>query len=198
MKVSVERRMPLLLLIILWVIGIGAIGALLVICFGEKSWFPALAYLVAASAIAGGGCIAYRQLRVIQGTERASVLTSLDTAWMGAVLETSRVKILELRSAFEDIKDDRQRKTCIKNRLRYLKQNDHKNYRKIVAMVCFFETIGYFSKVGYILPNDARELYGPAIRSYDEIFREHIIELQAEDSEIYANFIWLADTMKLK
>ena len=65
-------------------------------------------------------------------------------------------------------------------------------------MVGFFETIGYFSRVGYILPNDALELYGPAIRNYDNVFRGHIAVLQKDDREIYVNFLWLADKAKLK
>jgi len=193
-----EKNIPLWALIVASLIIISLIGLFLILLFGEKVWVSTLGYLVAASTIAIAGCVAYHHLRIIQGTERASVLTNLDTSWASLELESSRVSILELKSEFKDIKDTIKRKKCIKDKLRELQENNHKRYREIVAMVCFFETVGYFSKVGYILPNDALELYGPAIRNYDDVFRGHIAELQKQDREIYVNFLWLANKAKLK
>ncbi len=192
--------MSLGLLIVICLFSISLIGFLLILIFGEKAWVSTLGYLVAASTIAIAGCVAYHHLRVIQGTERASVLTSLDASWAGSELEKSRVSILELKREFKDVEDITERKTHIKDKLRELQESDIKLYRELVAMVCFFETIGYFSRVGYILPEDALELYGPAIRNYDDVFREYILELQTEDEdkEIYANFLWLANEAKLK
>jgi len=197
MKVQ-EKNISLWVLIVACLIIISLIGLFLILCFGEEAWVSTLGYLVAALTIAIGGCVAYHHLRIIQGTERASVLTNLDTSWAGSELESSRVSILKLKSEFKDIKGIKKRNKCIRDKLRELQENNHKRYREIVAMVCFFETVGYFSKVGYILPNDAIELYGPAIRNYDDVFRGHIEELQKQDREIYVNFLWLADKAKLK
>lgn len=187
-------------LIVACIIAIGLIGFLLILLWGDKSWFFALVYLIVASAIAGGGCVAYHHLRIIQGTERAEVLTSLDCSWMSNELEESRISLLKFQKEFETIEDTTKRETYIKDKLREIRNSDEVQYRNLVAMINFYETIGYFSRVGYILPNDALELYGPGIRDNDKAFRSHILELQEEkgDKELYANFLWLANNAKLK
>ncbi len=179
---------------------IALIGFLLILIFGDEPWVSTLGYLVVGSTIAIGGCVAYHHLRIMQRTERASVLTSLDCSWMSNELENSRVAFLKFKKEFETIEGTRKRKTYIKNKLREIRNSDEVRYRKLVAMVGFFETIGYFGRVGYILPNDALELYGPSIRENDEVFRGHILGMHKEkkDKEIYANFLWLADKAKLK
>ena len=118
---------------------------------------------------------------------------------MGEEMEQSRVSILDLKRKFADIEDIADRKTHIKDRLIEIQTSNLVLYRQLVAVICFFETIGYFSRVGYILPKDAIELYGPAIRTYDDVFREYILALQTTDNdkEIYANFLWLANKAKL-
>jgi hypothetical protein len=180
-----KKNIPLWLLIVICMAIIALVGFLLIRFFGDEPWVTTLGYLVAASAIAIGGCVAYHQLRIIQRTERASVLTNLDCSWMGTELEKSRIAFLKLKNEFK---------------LREIRDKDQVEYRQLVGMINFFETIGYFSRVGYISPNDAIELYGPAIRDNDETFRSHILELQDEykDKEVYANFLWIADIAKQK
>jgi len=190
-------RLPLWLQIILCPIGIGLIGFLLVICFG-KSWFPSLAYLVAATAIAVGVCVAYHHLRIIQGIEKAHVLTHLDACWAYTELAKSRAEILKFRNELESTQGSREWHDEIKNKLRSCKTNKYDTYKQLINMVDFYETLGYFSKVRYISTTDALELYAPSIKDYDEIFRSHILELQQEkqDLSLYENFIWLADELK--
>lgn len=193
-----KKDLPLWLLIIVCLISIGLIGFLLIINFGEENWVSALGYLVAASTIAIGGCVAYRHLRFIQGTERAHVLTNLDTCWAGAELSLSRTKFLKFRSGLKSVQGSEKWREEITNKLKTYKKNRHTLYIELFNMVDFFETLGYFSKVGYILPYDAVELYGPAIRDYDEAFHQYILERQEdeEDKSIYENFIWLANKSK--
>lgn len=196
--VEKQKCISLRRLILICLIGIAILSILLLVFAGDKSWLPAVAYLIAAAAIATGGCIAYHNLRIIQGTERAAVLTNLDICWTGPVLEDSRVKFLRLKNRVEKIEDENERGRLVKELLLSYKKNRLKEYRALIGMVNFFETIGYFSRVGYILPDDAIELYGPAIRNNDKMFRSHILELQEEtnDKSIYNNFIWLADKAK--
>jgi len=189
------KHPPLWLLIILCLISIGLIGYLLVILFGDKSWFTALAYLIAASAIASGGCVAYHHLRILQGTERAAVLTSLDACWSDAQLANSRNEFLKFLNRLRSKKDSPEWQQEILSKLNTYKKDRPILYRKLVAMLDFYETVGYFSKVQYILPNDALQLYGPSIKEYDKIFHNFIIKYQEaeKDDSIYENFIWLAN-----
>ena len=190
----------------IWTMILLFVGIIWVIYFSfmkflsDEPSLNSLAYLLAASAIAVGGCVAYHHLRIIQGTERASVLTNLDTVWMSSELENTRVSLLKFQKEFKAIEDDEKREVYIKNKLRKTRRSNQKRYRELIAMVGFFETIGYFSRVRYILPIDAIELYGPAIRDNDEAFHGHIVELRndSKDEELYANFLWLADKAKLK
>jgi hypothetical protein len=195
-----KKNIPLWLLIVICMAIIALVGFLLIRFFGDEPWVTTLGYLVAASAIAIGGCVAYHQLRIIQRTERASVLTNLDCSWMGTELEKSRIAFLKLKNEFKNISNQGKRKANINDKLREIRDKDQVEYRQLVGMINFFETIGYFSRVGYISPNDAIELYGPAIRDNDETFRSHILELQDEykDKEVYANFLWIADIAKQK
>lgn len=199
MKVSV-KRLPLWLLIILCVISIGVIGILLVIFLGDKSWFPALAYLVAASAIAGGGCVAYHHLNILQDIERAHILTHLDTCWADVELAKSRVELLKFQNELKSARGSSEWYEEIKNKLRTYRVNKYDIYKRLIIMLDFYETLGYFSKVRYILVRDALELYGPSIREYDEIFRGYIVEWQGknQDPELYEYFIWLADELRGK
>ena len=86
----------------------------------------------------------------------------------------------------------------MRKKLKTLKKDKYDIYRTLVSMLDFYETIGYFSKVQYILPRDAIELYGPSIKDYDKVFREHILERQKteEDQWIFDNFLWLANEIK--
>lgn len=195
-----QKCLPLWLLIFLCIIAVSLLSVLLIVFLGHKSWFPALAYLIVAAAITVGGCIAYHHLTIIRGTERAAVLTNLDVAWMGSELEKSRTAFLKFKNDFKKINGSRKREAFIKRKLRTYQKSEHETYRQLMGMVAFFETLGYFSRVGYILPEDALELYGPSIKQNDEAFRSHILELQLKekDDSIYSNFIWLANELKLK
>ena len=171
------------------------IGLLLIVLFGGENWISAAAYLLAASAIAGGGCVAYDHLRIIRGTERASVLADLDSSWVSSELQSSRIAYLEFTSKIPAFRSSKKRNKYIEDELRYYRENEHQTYRNLLLMVDFLETVGYFCKVGYILSIDAVELYGPSISKNNETFRAHILGLQKEsnDDSIYSNFIWLAN-----
>lgn len=199
-KKAREIHLPLGLMIILCIIGIGLIGLLLVVFWGDKSWFSALAYLVAASVLAAGVCVAYHHLATLQGIERAHILTHLDTCWADTELAKSRAELLKFRNELKNAQDSPEWHEEIKTELRTCKANEYGVYKRLTIMLDFYETLGYFSKVRYIEIQDALELYGPSIRDYDEIFREHILEWQGEkqDSALYENFIWLADELRKK
>jgi len=170
----------------------------MILFVGDKAWFPTAAYFLGVVVVAVGGCIAYHHLHTTQGTQRAAVLTSLDAAWMGSQLEKSRTAYLKFKNEFQKIEGIPDRETFIKDRMQIFKVDEHQYYRELMGMVNFFETLGYFSKVGYILYEDAIELYGPAIRENDATFRDHILKLQeeAQDKSIFSNFIWLADKLE--
>jgi len=189
-------RLPLWLQIILCPIGIGLIGFLLVICFG-KSWFPSLAYLVAATAIVVGVCIAYHHLRIIQGTERATVLTSLDNCWYGP-LAVARSEFLKFRNSLRNSRDSTDSQQEIIDKLKTMRKDDPDTYRNLFNMLDFYETLGYFSRVKYILTRDVIQVYGPNIKDYDKIFHEYILGFQKaeEDTSIYENFLWLAGELE--
>jgi len=189
------KHPPLWLLIILCLITIGLVGYLLVIFFGDRSWFTALAYLIAASAIASGGCVAYHHLRILQGTERAAVLARLDACWLDNELASSRREFLKFIRGLKSKKDSPKLQREIITKLAAYRENRPNLYRKLVAMLDFYETVGYFSRVQYILPRDARQLYESSIKQYDKYFREFIAYFQKDqkDDAIYENFIWLAD-----
>jgi len=193
-----EKPIQLWLLITLCLIIIGSIGYVLIRFFGEQTWCSSLAYLVVASAIASGGCIAYHHLRIIQGTERASVLTNLDACWSDVQLANSRSEFLRFSNELENVKDSPEWQTEVLNKLKSYKIKHPDIYRKLVSMLDFYETLGYFCRVHYILPSDALELYGPSIKEYDKLFRGYILEFQEaeQDKAIYENFIWLADELR--
>ncbi len=195
-----EIHLPLWLMIILTIIGIGSIGFLLVVLFGGERWFPALAYLVAASAIAAGGCIAYHHLTILQGIERAHILTHLDTCWSNTELAKSREELLKFRNELNNVPGSTEWYEEIKNKLQTYKVSKYDIFKRLTIMLDFYETLGYFSKVGYILIRDTLELYGSSIRDYDEIFYQYISVWQVEkkDIELYENFIWLANELRKK
>jgi len=194
------KSLPLWLLIALSIIFIVLIGFLLVVLFGDQTWFSALAYLVAASAIAAGGCVAYHHLAILQGIERAHILTHLDTCWADAELAKSREELLKFRNELINVQGSPEWHEEIKNKLQTYKVDKYDVYKRLTIMLDFYETLGYFSKVRYILIRDTLELYGPSIRDYDEIFREYISVWQDEkqDSELYEKFIWLANELRKK
>lgn len=196
MKIQ-EKILPLWILIVACLIIISLIGLFLILCFGEKAWVSALGYLVAASTIAIGGCVAYRHLRIIQGTERAEVLTSLDNCWYG-YLADARSEFLKFRNSLERSKDSKEYQQEIIDKLQSMRKNAPKKYRTLVGMLDFYETLGYFSRVQYILSSDVIQLYGPNIKDYEIIFREYILELQKteKDPSIYEHFLWLTDELK--
>jgi len=191
------KHIPLLVLIIICLIVISLIGYLLVEFFGGKSWFSALAYLVAAATIAVGGCVAYRHLRIIQGTERAAVMASLDNCWYGHLAD-SRSEFLKFRNSLESPKDSAEYQWEILDKLQAMRKDNPDMYRSLVGMLDFYETVGYFSKVQYILPKDVIQFYGPNIRDYTRIFFEYILNLQETegDTSIYENFLWLTDELE--
>lgn len=196
---SQRKGVPLGLLMVICLVIIGLIGLLIILIFGEKPWVSTLGYLVAASTIAVGGCVAYRHLRVIQGTERAAVLSSLDNCWYG-YLATARSEFLKFRNSLAGSKDSIEYQQEIIEKLQAMRKDDADAYRTLVSMLDFYEALGYFSRVQYVLPRDAIQLYGPSIRDYARIFREYILKFQEEeeDPSIYENFLWLADELKKK
>ncbi|MFC1980343.1 hypothetical protein ACFLVS_05835 [Chloroflexota bacterium] len=196
MKVK-GKRLPLGWLIVLCIAGIVIIGTLLVVFLGDKSWFNALAYLVAASAIAGGSCVAYHHLRTIQGTERATVLTSLDNCWYGS-LAVARSEFHKFKNSLVNSKDSTSAQQEIIDKLKTMREDDPDTYRNLFNMLDFYETLGYFSRVKYILTKDVIQVYGPNIRDYDEIFHEYILGFQdaEKDTSIYENFLWLTDKLE--
>ena len=191
------KHLPLWLMITICVIIISGISILLIKLFGDKSWFPALASLIVVSAIAAAGCVAYHQLRVIQGTERAAVLSSLDNCWYG-YLADSRSEFLKFKNSLKSASDSPEYRQEIIGKLKTMKKDSPDTYRKLVGMLDFYEALGYFSSVEYILPRDVIQLYGPSINEYDKMFREYILEYQRTDQDpsIYENFIWLTNELK--
>jgi len=191
------RRVPLGLLIVICLVIIGLIGFLIILIFGEKTWVSTLGYLVAASTIAVGGCVAYRHLRVIQGTERAAVLASLDNCWYGHLAD-SRSEFLKFKNSLKSPSDSPEYGQEIIAKLKTMREDNPDTYRSLAGMLDFYETLGYFSRVEYILPRDVIQLYGPSINEYDKMFREYILEYQRieKDPSIYENFIWLTDELK--
>ena len=191
------KDIPLWLLIVACLISISLIGFLLILIFGEKTWVSTLGYLVAALTIAIGGCVAYHHLRIIQGTERAEVLTSLDNCWYGH-LATARSEFLKFRNSLKSSKDSTEYQQEIIDKLKTMRKDDPDTYRNLVGMLDFYETLGYFSRVHYILPRDVIQLYGPNIKDYERIFHEYILKFQEEEEDlsIYENFLWLTDELK--
>lgn len=191
------KGIPLWLLMVACLIIISLIGFVLILIFGEKPWVSTLGYLVAALTIAIGGCVAYHHLRIIQGTERAEVLTSLDNCWYGHLAD-ARSEFLKFRNSLESPKDSTEYQQEIIDKLQTMRKDEPDKYRSLVGMLDFYETLGYFSRVRYILPRDVIQLYGPNIKDYDKIFREYILEFQKieEDPSIYENFLWLTDELK--
>ena len=195
-----EKIIPLWILIVACLIIISLIGLFLILLFGEQTWVSTLGYLVAAATIAIGGCVAYHHLAILQGIERAHILTHLDTCWADTELAKSREELLKFWNELESVKGSPEWHKEIKKKLQTYKEDKYEVFKRLTIMLDFYETLGYFSKVGYILIRDTLKLYGPSIREYEEIFREHIGVRQDEkqDSELYENFIWLADEMKKK
>lgn len=194
-----EKIIPLWVLIVACLIIISLIGLFLILCFGEKAWVSTLGYLVASSTIAIGGCVAYHRLRIIQGTERAKVLASLDDCWYGH-LANARSEFLKFRNSLESSKDSTEYQQEIIEKLQAMRKDDADTYRTLIGMLDFYEALGYFSRVKYILPRDVIQLYGPNIKDYERIFREYILKFQKteEDPSIYENFLWLTDELKKK
>lgn len=159
-----QRYLPLWSLILICVVVIALIGGLLLVFFGSERWFPALAYLVAASAIAAGGCVAYRHLTTLQGIERAHVLTHLDTCWSDVELANSRTEFLKFMNELCNTKDTPEWHYEIAGKLRTLKKDKYDMYKKLVSMLDFYETVGYFSRVHYILPNNHRTVWAKCQR----------------------------------
>jgi uncharacterized membrane protein YeiB len=191
------RRLPLWGTILTCFAVISLIGFLLAKFACDEKWFPITSYLVVAAVLAVAGCIAYHQLTTIQGTQRASVLTSLDNIWMGYDMQECRIAFLDFEDRIESEKGNRKYETFVKEALENMRTKDKNNYRKLTRMLEFFEGVGYFCKVNYILLGDAEGLYGPAIRTNSKVFRPHIAELQqkANDTSIYDNFLWLSDKL---
>jgi len=189
---------PLWLLMAICPFIIGLIGAPLIIFAGDCNWVGTVGYLVAATAILIGGCVAWHHLRIIQGTEKATVLTNLDASWVGAELSLSRTEFLKFRKGLKSAQGSTEWQEEIANKLETYRKHRHTLYVQLFNMADFLETLGYFSKVGYILPDDAVELYGPAIRDYDEAFNQYILKRQEDegDKSIYENFIWLSNKAK--
>ena len=124
----------------------------------------------------------------------------MDTCWADTELAKSREELLKFRNELKNDQGSPKWHEEIKNKLQTYKVDNYDVYKRLTIMLDFYETLGYFSKVRYILISDTLELYGPSIRDYDEIFREHILVWQDEkqDPELYENFIWLADELKKK
>jgi len=196
MKVN-SGIIPLWVLIVVCLIIISLIGLFLILCFGEEAWVSTLGYLVAALTIAIGGCVAYHHLKIIQGTERAEVLTSLDNCWYGNLAD-SRSEFIKFRNSLESSKDSTEYQQEIIDKLETMRKHDPDRYRTLVGMLDFYETLGYFSRVQYILPRDVIQLYGPNIKDYDRIFHEYILKFQEaeENPSIYEHFLWLTDELK--
>ena len=191
------KIIPLWVLIIICLIIIGLIGLFLILLFGEKAWVSTLGYLVAAATIAVGGCVAYHHLRIIQGTERAEVLASLDSCWYGH-LAGSRSEFLKFRNSLKSRKNSKKYQQEIIRRLQAMRKREPDTYRSLVGMLDFYETLGYFSSVQYILSRDVVQLYGPNIKDYERVFRKYIVQKlqKKEDTSVYEYFLWLTDELK--
>lgn len=193
-----SRHLPLWGTILLCFAVISLTGFLLVKFACDEKWFPVASYLVVAAVLAVAGCIAYHQLTTIQGTQRAAVLTSLDSCWMSSDMQGSRTAFLEFENEINSRKGRRRYETFVKQELRNMKTSDERRYRRLMRMVEFLEGVGYFCSMKYISVDDAAGLYKPAITQNNKMFRGHIVELQqrAKDASIYCNFLWLADRLE--
>jgi len=182
-------------IVIAIIIGIGLVA--LELFFIDHNHFHSLAYLTAALVAATGilASVAYRELRSLSKISKSSMkqlekissiaktdfLLRIDHRYGSEEILKARRLIAELKRDTELKHDnDGYLSKAFQNEMIKIRENKESDesysikYIELLNLLDFLETVAYFSKEGYIDSNQIVELFGSAIKGYQDIFSQWI------------------------
>ena len=132
-----------------------------------------------------GVVAALRELSHMRKSRHSELLMDLYQMWDDEPLTEARRLIKAIKT-----------KQALKEKLEEWDRGEQKEFFIALRVCNYFEHIGHLVVKNYLKGKDAKDLMGPSIIKYYEIFEDYIKEHRKEDNHIYGNFQRLKEEIK--